>query len=247
MPQVILALPAFNEAQCLPLLLEAANRVLAPLSEFSARIVVVDDGSTDGTADVARAFPSTIPIDVVQHPENRGLGAAIITSLHAALERSADPLDVIVNMDSDYTHPVETIPAMLAELDRGVDVVIASRYRKGSRQVGVPLKRRLLSWGARWLFAWRLRLPGVRDYTCGFRAYHARTIRRAFETYGDRLITREGFACTDDILVNLARMAPRPLIAEVPFVLRYDRKMGESKLPLLKTVRETLKMLFGVR
>ena len=103
---------------------------------------------------------------------------------------------------------------------------------------------RFLSFAARWLFHWRLRLQGVRDYTCGFRAYHAGTMRRAFDVYGESLITRKGFACTDEILVNLARLDPRPHIAEVPFVLRYDRKLGESKLEVWKTARETLKMLF---
>ena len=243
MPQVILALPAYNEAGAIGDLLDAAVAALGQLDGFTARVVVVDDGSADGTAGLVRAFRAPFPVEVVAHERNRGLGPAIITSLRAALERSTDPDDVIVNMDADNTHPPDTIPAMLERLRHGADVVIASRYRRGSRQYGVPLKRRILSWGARWLFGWRLRLPGVRDYTCGFRAYHAKTIRRAFDTYGDRLITRAGFACTDEILVNLAHLDPRPRIAEVPFILRYDRKQGASKLELLKTVRETLKML----
>ena len=245
MPQVILALPAYNEAGAICDLLEAAVQAFAKMHSFSPRVIVVDDGSSDGTAEVVQAFRAPFPVEVVRHEVNRGLGPAIITSLKTALERSTDPLDVIVNMDADNTHPPETIPAMLRLLDGGADVVIASRYRMGSRQFGVPLKRRILSWGARWLFTWRLKLPGVRDYTCGFRAYHARTIARAFETYGDRLITRAGFACTDEILVNLAKLEPRPRIAEVPFVLRYDRKQGVSKLELMKTVRETVKMLMG--
>lgn len=243
MPQVILALPAYNEEGAIGDLLEAASDALGGLDGFEPRIIVVDDGSTDATARVVRDYEAGFPVEVVAHGENRGLGPAILTALRAALERSTDPDDVIVNMDADNTHPPETIRGMLELLKGGADVVIASRYREGSRQVGVPWKRRFLSWGARWLFAWRLRLPGVRDYTCGFRAYHAKTIRRAFETYGDRLITRAGFACTDEILVNLARMEPRPRIAEVPFILRYDRKKGESKLDVVKTVCETLKML----
>jgi dolichol-phosphate mannosyltransferase len=243
MPQVILALPAYNEAECIGDLLEAARRAFEGVAKFQPRVLVVDDGSTDGTAEVVRRFRAPFPVEVVSHRENRGLGPAILSALRAALDRGAGPDDVIVNMDADNTHPPDVIPSMLDLLDGGADVVIASRYQRGSRQVGVPLKRRLLSAAARWLFAWRLRLPGVRDYTCGFRAYRARTIRRAFDAYGDRLITRAGFACTDEILVNLARLDPRPRIAEVPFTLRYDRKRGQSKLELLKTARETFKML----
>jgi len=241
--QVILALPAYDEADAIIDLLDAAAREFEKMAEFTPRVIVVDDGSTDGTGDVVRRYEAPFPVEVVSHGTNRGLGRAIITSLRAALDRSNDPRDVIVSMDADNTHPPETIPAMLEQLARGADVVIASRYRPGSRQVGVPLKRRLLSLGARCVFHWRLRLPGVRDYTCGFRAYRAETIRRAFDAYGDRLITRAGFACTDELLVNLARLDPRPVMTEAPFVLRYDRKRGESKLELLKTLSETLRML----
>lgn len=243
MPQVILALPAYNEAQCITDLLNAATEALAGIQGYQPRVIVSDDGSEDETIAVVRQFPAPFPIEVVGHAKNRGLGPNILTVLRAALDRSADPNDVIVNMDADNTHPPDVIPSMLRLLDAGYDVVIASRYQPGSRQVGVPLKRRLLSWAARWVFRFSLRLPGVRDYTCGFRAYHAKTIRKAFETYGDKLITRAGFACTDEILFNLAQMHPRPRIGEVPFTLRYDRKRGASKLELGKTLRETLRML----
>ena len=243
-PQVILALPAYNEAEAIPDLLDAAREALLALEGFAPRVIVVDDGSTDGTAEIVRRFDAGFPVEVVSHETNRGLGPAILTSLRAALERSATPDDVIVNMDADNTHPPETIRAMIETLGAGADVVIASRYRPGSKQVGVPLGRRMLSFAARLVFTWRLHLEGVRDYTCGFRAYRARTIRRAFDMYGERLITRAGFACTDELLVNLARLEPRPRIAEVPFVLRYDRKRGRSKLEIVKTARETIKMLF---
>lgn len=249
--QVILALPAYNEAAAITGLLEAAAETFAALANdkaapYRGRVIVVDDGSKDDTAGVVRAYAAraAFPVEVVPHTVNKGLGQAILTSMRAALERCESEEDVIVNMDADNTHPPDVIPAMLRKLETGSDIVIASRYRPGSRQVGVPFNRKMMSWGARWLFKFRLNLPGVRDYTCGFRSYRARTIRRAFDIYGDKLITRQGFACTDEVLVNFARMQPLPVISEVPFILRYDRKEGASKLELWKTVRETLKMLW---
>jgi dolichol-phosphate mannosyltransferase len=90
-----------------------------------------------------------------------------------------------------------------------------------------------------------LNLPGTRDYTCGFRAYRMGLVRRSFEAYGDKLITRSGFACTDQLLVNMACLGAR--IREVPFVLRYDRKVGQSKLDLGTTVLETFRLLAHAR
>jgi dolichol-phosphate mannosyltransferase len=242
-PQVILAIPAYNEALVIGDLLDAARETFAGIQTHTGRVIVVDDGSTDGTADVVAAHRAPYPVEVATHEVNRGMGRAILTALRQATECATDPDDIIVNMDSDNTHPPETIVAMLEACTQGADVVIASRYRPGSEQHGVPTFRRFLSFGARLLFTWRLRLPGVRDYTCGFRAFRADVVRRALDTYGDALMTREGFACANELLVNIARLDPPPVLAEVPFILRYDRKKGVSKLPLFRTVWEDVKML----
>lgn len=245
MSRILVTLPAYNEEHSLPPLLDAFGAVIRATPDHEWRLIVVDDGSKDATREVLRRRADAFPLIVVEHDGNRGLGEAIKTGLRKALEFAGDD-DMIVSLDADDTHPPDIIPAMVRAIDReGVDIVIASRYRRGSRQVGVPLRRRVLSLGARYLFWAFLRLPGVRDYTCGFRAYRAGLVRRAFEKYGDHIITRKGFACTDELLVHLATL--KPSIREVPFILRYDRKQGVSKLQLGVTVKETLRMLWSHR
>lgn len=240
--KVVLALPAYNEAVGIGPLLREADRVFAGMN-VAAEIVVVDDGSADGTREAALAEKLETPLSVVVHEQNRGLGQAVITCLKEGMKHASSDDDLIVCMDSDNTHPPSTIPLMVERAMEGWDLIIASRYQRGSRQHGVPLFRLMLSYGARWVFWWKLRLKGVRDYTCGFRAYRVSIVRKGFEKYGEQLITRQGFACTDELLVKLAEFSPR--ITEVPFILRYDRKHGQSKIQLMKTIRETLKMLWS--
>lgn len=242
MPRLIAALPAYNEEGSLPPLLKKFQKVFERVPELDPVLIIVDDGSGDGTADVVRKAAGEFAVKLVQHPKNKGLGEAIKTGLRAALEESVSDRDVIVSMDADDTHPPRHIFSMLKEVVKGADIVIASRYRKGSEQHGVPLNRQVMSLGARFLFWLFLKLPGTRDYTCGYRAYRAGLVRQAFEHYGDEIITRNGFACTDQLLVNLACLGG-VTIREVPFILRYDRKQGESKLNLGVTVTETLKLL----
>jgi len=240
-PRVILALPAYNEAENLPSLIDQAEEVFRA-KHLSYSIIVVNDGSTDATGEVLARLKGEERVSVVTHDHNRGLGAAIKTAIGSALDMSASSSDIIVNMDADDTHDPSYIPQMTEKIwNQGYDAVIASRFQKGSREVGVPIFRRLLSRGARMLFQIFLRLPEVRDYTCGYRAYRASLLSGAVQKYGDRLITREGFACTDELLVHLSTLTQK--ITEIPFVLRYDKKRGRSKLPLVRTIWETLKML----
>ena len=247
MSRLIVVLPAYNEEDCLPPLLRKFRKLFryyaAKSAGFDPLVIVVDDGSKDRTAAVALEAAKKMPVRLVQHPQNKGLGEAIKTGLRAAMEESTSDADVFVLMDADDTHPPHYVIPMLKRIDAGADMVIASRYRPGSKQVGIPLNRWFMSQVARWLFVLFLGLPGVRDYTCGFRAYRSGLIRRSLEHYGDEIITRNGFACTDQLLVNIACLG-NIRIREIPFILRYDRKVGPSKLNLGVTVLETFKLLW---
>jgi dolichol-phosphate mannosyltransferase len=240
MPRIIVVLPAYNEAAGLPALLDRFAATLGH-GEQPWEIVAVNDGSTDATGEILREAAKRFPLVYADHERNRGLGPALKTGLRRALEHSHSGDDVIVCMDADNTHDPEYIPELARRIAAGADLAICSRFRPGSREVGVPVLRRLLSVGARLVFALFLRLPGVRDYTCGYRAYRADVLRKGFALYGDGLIERSGFACTDELLVHLAPLARR--IEEIPFVLRYDRKRGRSKLPLMRTIAATLRLL----
>ncbi|MEX2315532.1 MAG: glycosyltransferase family 2 protein [Pirellulales bacterium] len=245
--RVFVVLPAYNEEQALPPLLTAIQAALDPAG-IAYCVIVVDDGSRDATADVARKAAERLPVELVLHAKNQGLAAAIRTGLTAALARCGAN-DVIVTMDCDDTHPPRLIPEMLAKIGVGLDVVIASRFQPGAAVIGVPRSRQLYSVAARWLFQLLFPIPGVRDYTCGFRVYRADALRRAVERYGDGLISETGFSCMADLLLKLRSLSLA--MGEVPLELRYDRRGGGSKMRVLRTIRQTLGLLlrrrFGLR
>jgi dolichol-phosphate mannosyltransferase len=241
--KVWIALPAYNEEKSLPPLLEAIHAALEPAG-IDYGVIVVDDGSRDATASIAREAAAEGPVELIMHVKNQGLAAAIRTGLGAAVARSG-PNDVIVTMDCDDTHPPRLIPQMLDAINDGRDVVIASRFQPGAKVVGVPASRMVYSIGAKWMFQTLFPIHGVRDYTCGYRAYRADAIRAAAQIYGDRLITETGFSCMADLLLKLRKL---PLeMSEIPLELRYDRRGGASKMRVIRTIRQTLFLMLRRR
>lgn len=239
-------MPAYNEARVIGELLGQAEEAFNRLG-LEWNIIVVDDGSKDDTARIVGEFARREPrVILVQHAVNKGLGPAIVTGLTRAVEVADDPQALIVSMDADLTHPPMVVGQMIAAAERGADMIIASRFQPGSQVMGLSAFRHLLSWGARNVFSVFLRLPGVKDYTCGFRAVRAHRIRQALDHYGPNgFITRAGFACTDEVLIKLALLGVT--IREIPFILRYDLKQGSSKINLPVTIRETLKLVVWAR
>lgn len=244
MALVRIVLPAFNEELAIePLLREIAATMEESGTEHE--VIVVDDGSSDGTADKVRALAGGgIHARLIQHEKNKGLAEAIRTGLLAAVDQS-DPRDIIVTMDADNTHAPGLIVRMVRLVREGCDVVIASRYQPGSRVVGVPPLRRLMSSGASVLFRATFPIAGVKDYTCGYRAYRASALAAAVARYGDALITSTGFTCMVDLLLRLRDMGL--VMAEVPMILRYDQKEGASKMRVYKTARDTLALMWRRR
>lgn len=240
---VFIVLPAYNEQDALGPLLEGVRETFEPAG-LTYLVVVVDDGSSDDTARVASQASFSMPVELISHPENQGLAAALRTGLSAALALSR-PGDAIVTMDSDNTHPPRLIPDMLELLRGDRDVVIASRFQPGAEVVGVPMARVFFSVGARCLFQMAFPIQGVRDYTCGYRAYRAEALQQAADHYGDSLISETGFSCMADLLLKLRRL---PLaMAEIPLELRYDRRGAGSKMRVLRTIRQTVWLILRRR
>lgn len=235
-PTIWLALPAYNEERSLPALLERCIPLAQELERQGAafRVLVVDDGSRDRTAEAAAAFSNRLALEVVPHGVNRGLGAALRTGLTGAIQR-AGPDDHIATMDADNTHDPGLLVGMWKRLEsEQADVVIASRYVPGGEEVGLTPLRRVLSRGASFLLSMVTPVRGARDYTCGYRLYRGAMLRRAAAAWGDRLVEESGFTCMAEVLLKLGRGGAR--VTEHPLVLRYDLKEGASKMKVMRTI-----------
>lgn len=238
-----IVLPAYNEEASLPPLLQRLEAAMLE-APMPYHVVIVDDGSSDGTWQVMQDAAQRMPIVALRHEVNQGLGATIRDGLtHAAEVAHAD--DVIVSLDADNSHPPGLIARMVSAVREGNDVVIASRYQPGSAIRGVPLFRRALSYWGGWLFRIVFPIAGVRDYTCGFRAYRGEVLQHALQQQGDAFFDQDGFQCMVDILLKLSRYPW--VFAEVPLVLRYDLKGGVSKMRVGSTIFNTLALLLRRR
>jgi dolichol-phosphate mannosyltransferase len=236
---ITIVLPAYNEEVGLPGMLADIASTMR-MDQLDYRVIVVNDGSTDATAEVtACARGGDLPLRQLDHDVNKGLGAALSTGLRAALEDGRT--SVIVTMDADDTHSPSCIGELVAEIVRGSDVAIASRFTHRATAAGVPVVRRVLSHCSNTLFSMAYPDVGIRDFTSGFRAYRASTVERAFHVFGDRLLSDAGFACTPGLLVALSQLGAR--CSEIPISLNYGRKSGPSKLPALETIVASLKLL----
>lgn len=237
--QIVVLLPAYNEEPAIGPLLE---QIESSLNGRDYAVVVVDDGSTDGTLAAARRYLDRMPLSIVPRTANGGLGAAMATGI--AHIRRTGHAGVLFTMDSDNTQDPALMPAMLTEIERGADLVVASRFVPGGEAIGVPFYRKVLSGGASVLFGVAIGARGVRDYTCGYRCYRMALIDRLAHRFHP-MIRARGFAVMTELLAKAAAEDAR--CAEVPLVLRYDLKPGRSKLKLIPTLLEYARVLFLAR
>lgn len=222
-------IPAYNEAENIPRLLND----LAPRARaLGARVIVVDDGSGDGTGDIVRAHAQDMHIAVVRHPVNSGLGAAINTGIRAALSEASDD-DAIVTLEADTTSDLDDLDRMMEEFDKGADIVLASVYMPGGHLLGVSQKRIALSKSVSTTFRYLGGLQNIHTLSSLYRIYRAGTLRKAADTYGYLLVREPGFAANVELLLKL--YAAGATIAEVPTTNDWSTRKGQSKMKLKPT------------
>jgi dolichol-phosphate mannosyltransferase len=222
-PPTLLVVPTYNEAQNIETLIDPVERVRVDLP---ADVLVVDDGSPDGTAERVRTFQSKRPwVHLLMRSGPQGLGSAYRAGFRWGLDRRYDRIG---EMDADLSHDPAAIPALSRALDGGAALAIGSRYVVGGTVEGWPLSRRMLSRGANVFARTLLRLP-VRDVTAGFRLYTAQAVRHVLRTG----TTCDGYGFQVEAVTALTRSGFE--IAEVPIDFR-DREFGTSKMSLKITI-----------
>ncbi|HTM69167.1 MAG TPA: glycosyltransferase family 2 protein [Candidatus Binatia bacterium] len=221
--KVFVVMPAYNERGRIG----AVVRGLLPRVD---RVIVVDDGSTDGTADEARAAGA----DVVAHVLNRGQGAALKTGTLLAADEGAD---VIVHFDADGQHDPDALPALLAPFELGsADVVFGSRFL-GLRSDGMPFSRRLLLGAARQFSSLVLGIPrSVTDPQSGVRAMSAEAARGID-------FTQDRMAHCSEILRLVSRSGLRSV--EVPVRVIYTAETLAKGQKAADAVRIVWQLLLG--
>ena len=215
MTRVWVTVPTLNEADNLEALIRRIRTAVA-----DAHILVVDDGSADGTAEKAEALGSELGgIEVLRRPRKMGLGSAYRAGHAIGIARG---YDVMIQIDADLSHDPGALPDLLAAIERGADLAIGSRYVPGGSVPNWPKRRLMLSvWGNRYAgFALRLR---VRDSTAGYRAYRA-SILRAMNIESTH---STGYAFQIEMTYRALRAGGH--IEEVPIAFT-DRVRGTSKM-----------------
>ncbi|BDR90912.1 polyprenol monophosphomannose synthase [Vulcanisaeta souniana] len=215
-------LPTINEAENLKVLLPRLNDVLTGYDWF---MVVVDDGSTDGTQDIVNDFAgSTGRVKLIERGTRLGLGSAIKTGIRACMDMGAKS---IVVMDADLQHPPEVVPNLVKSVLGGVDLAIASRYVRGGGIIGWSLKRFIISKGATYLA--RLLMPwtrSIKDPISGFFAVNADKLKGIIDLLSDS----SGYKLILEILTLMhSKYGDSLRVIEVPYTFR-NRVYGTSKL-----------------
>lgn len=213
---ISIIVPTYNEKENL-----ASLVTLLLALPVAPEVIVVDDNSPDGTGALADRLAAENPgrVYVIHRPGKLGLGTAYIAGFHYAI---AAQRDLIVTMDADFSHPPDRIPAMVAKVAEGYDLVIGSRYIPGGAAVECTLPRKLLSWGAN-TFARTLLGLKAHDTTAGFRCYR----RAVLESIALDDIFSSGYSFLIEMLYKVQRQGWA--VGEVPIVFQ-NRQQGVSKI-----------------
>lgn len=253
MKRIMAFLPCYNEGENIGSLIDEWNHQRSALLNrgYELCVIGIDDCSKDDTRQVILSKSEQYDnVTLLPHEVNKGLCGGLNSAIASFLKRG-EKGEFMVLMDGDNTHNPAYIHEMLNKIETGPDCVIASRYCADSAVVGVARHREFMSDMAKYYYSMMLHVPGVKDYTCGYRLYTYDIIEKLVEKFGTEPVQEKSFACMMELLYKLYIVGAR--FGEVGFELRYDNKKGASKMHVFKTMRKSLstavrlKLRYGMR
>jgi dolichol-phosphate mannosyltransferase len=226
--------PVLNEVPNLPKLTEAFRELDHQFgSDFHVHFLLVDDGSTDGTAAIAREMTPALRLDVLRHERNEGPGRAFATAYRHLAPTLQDD-DWVATMEGDNTSRHELLGQMLTRTREGYDVILASPYAYGGGIQNTGILRMILSHVANASLKGGIGIHGLHTMSSFFRLHRGVAIRRLQRVYGPDVIEHAGFDGVVEMLMKMIIMGMT--ISEVPMVLDTSRRIGKSKMKVLRTI-----------
>lgn len=234
-----IGLPAYNEEKAIEKVLSSLVNLKKKIKKI--KIIILNDGSKDKTLINANKFKKKVPLYIVNNKRNKGLGNALY-SIILFFKKKSSAKDKLVLMDCDNTHNPNQIISMLKKVERKKNfVVIASRFQKGSVVSNVPFLRNILSLTAFIVFNIFFMTKNVRDFTSGYRLYDKQAIEKFFSIIGNKYKPAAGFEMQLEILLKLRKSNIN--FFEVPINLNYKKKPTASKMNIIKTILNYLRLI----
>lgn len=231
---IYFALPIYNEEANIRPLIQGIRNLM---KSKDYRIIVINDGSSDNSLNILNELKDD-RMFIRSSRINMNIGGVFSSAIDAVLADSENDDDIMIIMESDQTSEVSLVENMVAEIQDGNDVIIASRYQKGGMYKNFPFYRLIYSRGANYFL--RKIFPiaaGVCDYSIFLRAYRVKVFRTLVEYFGKfGIIQSKGFIANSEILIKISLFSSR--IKEIPFVYNYGRKVGKSKMHIIRTINE---------
>lgn len=220
---IYICIPSYNEAPTVGLLLWKVRQVFAAFPR-EYQLVVADDGSTDNTREILEPYSRVLPLTIVRHDERKGYAASVEHLLRNVVDRTDRPKrDCAILLHADFTHDAQGIPDLVRRIESGADIVIAEGRVHGEPSRGYQLVRRFAPAVLRPSVA----VPGIRDVVSGFAAFRLFTLRNAFKSNEQPLLTSEGWVANAELIGRAARHARR--IETITCVERHDLRQRESR------------------
>lgn len=220
-----ICIPAFDEAPTVGVLLWRIRKVFEEYAREYA-VIVLDDASTDGTAETLAPYGKVMPLTVVRSDTRRGYGAALDTLARLAAQRTRYPRrDAMLFMQADFTDRPEHIPELVKRFEGGADVVIGEQ----SAAAGAPKAVRRLRMIAPWVTRPFVRLPGVRDPLSSYRLFRIATVRELIKAQGEApIVSTDGWTANVELLARVARYARR--VETVALDSTYEVRSRETRV-----------------
>lgn len=226
MKLIAIIIPTYNEKNNILKLIHELNSAFKDTG-YKIHVVVIDDNSPDGTADIVRTIPQNdFSVSLISRKEKLGLGSAYLEGYKWCIKNN---FQYIIQMDADLSHPPLTAPTLALSIENNYDVAIASRYIERGGVSSWPIHRRFISFFANFLVKTFLR-TNINDNTTGFRAFNNKTIKLLVE-YN---IQSKGFSYLIESMYLFRFKHLR--IKEIPFIFQ-ERNTGKTKLSYFEIIR----------